>query len=376
MLPISKITHILYAFVNIKPSGEVFSADTYADLEKHYPTDSWTATGSNVYGCVKQLFLLKKANRQLKVILSIGGATWSSQFATVASDQQSRELFADSSVTLMKDWGFDGVDIDWEFPQNRAEAADYVLLLQAVRRRLDAYAAEHAPSYHFQLSIASSAGSEKYERLDLKSVSDIVDCVYLMGYDYAGSWSAVTGHQANLYSSTLVAESTPFSTEDAVSDYLAAGVPSHKIILGMPLYGRSFDNTAGLGHPFSEVGAGSWEAGAWDYKALPLPGAEEIYDAAVGAAYSWDPLAQELISYDSPSSVRNKAAFIKAKGLGGAMFWEASADRTGNASLIETSYDCLAKDSGIDSQENLLGYADSRYANIASGMMTTPTYST
>ncbi|KAK1973194.1 endochitinase 42, partial [Colletotrichum cereale] len=135
----------------------------------------------------------------------------------------------------MKDWGFDGIDIDWEFPQNTVEAAHYVLLLQAVRHHLDAYAAEHAPSYHFRLSVASSAGSEKYKRLDLTNVSDIVDCLYLMGYDYSGSWSAITGHQANLYPSTSVAESTPFSTDDAISDYLAAGVPSYKIILGMPL---------------------------------------------------------------------------------------------------------------------------------------------
>ncbi|GJC90467.1 chitinase 1 [Colletotrichum liriopes] len=370
MLPSSKITHILYAFVNIKPSGEVFSGDTYADLEKHYATDSWDDPGSNVYGCIKQLFLLKMENRKLKVVLSIGGASWSSHFATVASSQQSRNLFADSSVTLMKDWGFDGIDIDWEFPQSKVEATNYVLLLQAVRRRLDAYAAEHAPSYHFQLSIASSAGSEKYDRLDLKAISDIVDCLYLMGYDYSGSWGAITGHQANLYPSTSEPESTPFSTNNAVTDYIAAGVPSHKIILGMPLYGRSFENTKGLGHPFSGVGGGSWELGVWDYKALPLPGAEEVYDGSVGAVYSWDPVGQELISYDSPLSVREKAAFIETKGLGGAMFWEASADKTGNASLIETSYDCLAKDSGIDSRQNLLSYADSRYNNLASGMVT------
>ncbi|KAK1658048.1 endochitinase [Colletotrichum godetiae] len=370
MLPISAITHILYAFVNIKPSGEVFSADTFADLEKHYSTDSWADTGINVYGCVKQLFILKKTNRKLRVMLSIGGATWSTQFATVASNPQSRELFAESSVMLMKDWGFDGIDIDWEFPRDKVEAANFLLLLQAVRRRLDAYAAEHAPSYHFQLSIASSAGSEKYKRLDLGAISDIVDCFYLMGYDYAGPWSAVTGHQANLYPSTSEAQSTPFSTDVAVSDYVAAGVPSHKIILGMPLYGRSFYNTTGLGHPFSTVGAGSWAAGVWDYKVLPRPGAQEVYDPAVGSSYSWDFRTRELISYDNPSSIRNKAAFIKSKGLGGAMFWEVSADRTGNASLVKTSYDYLTKTSGIDSEENLLNYANSRYANLAGGMVT------
>ncbi|KAI3526904.1 endochitinase [Colletotrichum abscissum] len=91
----------------------------------------------------------------------------------------------------------------------------------------------------------------------------------------------------------------------------------------MPLYGRSFYNTTGLGHPFSTAGAGSWAAGVWDYKVLPRPGAQEVYDPAVGSSYSWDFRTRELISYDNPSSVRNKAAFIKSKGLGGAMFWEA-----------------------------------------------------
>ncbi|KAH9225356.1 glycoside hydrolase family 18 protein [Colletotrichum gloeosporioides 23] len=331
MLPTSRITHVLYAFVNIAPSGEVFSADTWADLEMRYPTDSVENNGADVYGCVKQLYLLKQANRHLKVILSIGGATWSGHFATVARSEQSRQLFAETSVSLMKDWGFDGIDVDWEYPETQEEARDYVLLLQAVRHHLDAYAAEHAPSYHFQLSIASPAGPQKYGKLDLKSISSVVDCLYLMAYDYAGAWDSVTAHQANLYSSISLPQSTPFSTDDAVSAYIAAGVPSQKIILGMPVYGRSFQNTAGLGDPFSG-----------------------------------DPAAQELISYNNPSSVRNKAAFIKARGLGGAMFWEASADKFGNASLVGASYNEIGV---TKSGENLLRYADSKYANLAKGIV-------
>ncbi|KAK2758850.1 endochitinase, partial [Colletotrichum kahawae] len=366
MLPTSRITHVLYAFVNIAPSGEVFSADTWADLEMRYPTDSVENNGADVYGCVKQLYLLKQANRHLKVILSIGGATWSGHFATVARSEQSRQLFAETSVSLMKDWGFDGIDVDWEYPETQEEARDYVLLLQAVRHHLDAYAAEHAPSYHFQLSIASPAGPQKYGKLDLKSISSVVDCLYLMAYDYAGAWDSVTAHQANLYSSTSLPQSTPFSTDDAVSAYIAAGVPSQKIILGMPVYGRSFQNTAGLGDPFSGVGRGSWQDGVWDNKDLPRPGAREVYDATTGATYSWDPAAQELISYDNPSSVRNKAAFIKARGLGGAMFWEASADKFGNASLVGASYNEIGV---TKSGENLLRYADSKYANLAKGMV-------
>ncbi|KAL2142934.1 hypothetical protein VTI28DRAFT_513 [Corynascus sepedonium] len=365
-LPASKLTHVLYSFANVRPNGEVFLSDTYADLEKHYPEDSWNEVGNNVYGCTKQLFLLKKANRQLKIMLSIGGWTYSATFPAAASTAESRALFASSAVRLLADLGLDGLDIDWEYPANQQEAANFVSLLQAVRAALDEYANRHAPGYHFLLTIASPAGPANYGHLPLAEIGRVIDFFNLMGYDYAGSWGTVAAHQANLYpvGDGGNNSSTPFSTDKAVADYVAAGVNPAQIVLGMPIYGRSFQNTDGLGKPYSGVGEGSWENGVWDYKALPRPGAEVRSDEAAGATYSYDAAKRELISYDTADMVRKKVDYVKGKGMGGSMFWEASADRTDDQSLIDISFKALGS---VDQSQNQLSYPDSKYDNLKAG---------
>lgn len=365
-LPVDKLTHVLYAFANVRPeSGEVYLTDTWADTDIHYDGDSWNDVGTNLYGCMKQLNLLKKQNRHLKVLLSIGGWTYSSNFANPASTPTGRATFASTAVTLVKDLGLDGLDIDWEYPSSAEQAQDLVLLLQETRRALDQYATTLPHAHHFELTVACPAGAQNYTHMNIRAMDPYLDFWNLMAYDYAGSWDAVSGHQSNIHHSNSNPAATPFCTDQALNHYLSQGVHPSKLVVGMPLYGRAFENTAGLGQPFSGVGQGTWENGVHDFKTLPLPGGQEHFDQEAGATYSYNPETKALISYDTIAMARMKAELIRQRGLGGAMFWETSADRTGSQSLIGNVADVLQV---LDRGLNCLEYPYSKYENLKKGL--------
>ncbi|MCJ1324605.1 hypothetical protein MMC10_001267 [Thelotrema lepadinum] len=366
-LPISDLTHVLYCFCNVGSDGSVVLSDSYADLQKHYPTDSWNDVGNNVYGNVKQLYLLKKQNRNMKTLLSIGGWTYGPNFAAPLTTAAGRAQFVNTTVTFIKDLGFDGVDIDWEYPANGDQASAFVSLLQELRTALDAYTSQYGGP-KLLITAATPAGPQNYNIMQLSQMAAYLDFFNLMAYDYAGSFSNMTGHQANLYPSTSNPDSTPFSTDKAVTDYIAAGVPSRQIVMGIPLYGRAFDSTSGLGKTYNGVGAGSWENGIWDYKVLPIAPAVEQYDDEAGASYSWDSANQIIVSYDDMNSLHKKTSYIVSKALGGGMYWEANGDRNDSQSLMAAAFSDMSGAGGIEQVQNNLNYPASQYANMVAGM--------
>lgn len=157
----------------------------------HYPGDSWSDSGNNVYGAFKQLGLLKQNNRNLKVLLSIGGWTYTNtkkDLDPVGASDTARKNFAASCVNMIKNYGFDGIDVDWEYPQSKEQGNLFLLLLREIRRALDdyadylgqdkGYAKEARP--HFLLSIAAPAGADNYGNLPLRDMAETLDMINLM----------------------------------------------------------------------------------------------------------------------------------------------------------------------------------------------------
>ncbi|RDH39693.1 glycoside hydrolase superfamily [Aspergillus welwitschiae] len=368
-IPAEYITHILYSFANIRPTGEVFLTDTYSDLEKHYPTDSWSEPGTNAYGCIKQLYLLKQQHRHLKTLLSIGGWTYSPNFAAPASTPRGRETFARSAVHLLADLGFDGIDIDWEYPADASQAKDFVHLLRDVRRVLDEYSATHLGGKRLLLTIAAPCGPDNIQKLRIGDMDPYLDFWNLMCYDFSGSWDKCSGHMANVFHSGR-GEITPFCADGAVTMYLRGGVrDARKLIFGLPLYGRAFEGTDGPGSGFQGVGEGSWENGVWDYKDLPLQGSQEVVDGRLMASWCFDPAKRKMVSYDTPEVAGMKTEYIAGRRLGGAMWWELSGDHhvSHERSLVKGTAERLGRLGGLDGTENTLYYPLSRFENLRRG---------
>ena len=148
-------SHILYAFANLRPdSGEVFISDPWADKDIHYPGDRWDEGGNNLYGNFKAIYNLKKQHRHLKVLLSIGGWTYSPSFHPIVVSAEHRANFVHTSLKLLEDYGLDGLDIDYEYPQNDEQAAGYVHLLKELRAALDQHSREKGTDYRFLLTVS------------------------------------------------------------------------------------------------------------------------------------------------------------------------------------------------------------------------------
>ena len=309
-LPAELLTHLHYAFAGIDETGRVRLENPREDL----------ASFAGLRG-------LREEFPGLMTLLSIGGWDGSQNFSLAARDEEHRRTFARSAAALMEEQGFDGLDLDWEFPvsggkegtlHHPEDGENYLRLLQAVREELDARG--KAAGRDYLLTAAVSPGSSFLTNVPLAELAEPVDYLFLMGYDQNGPWDALTGRNA------------PLSAGDggikaAVERYLAAGVPREKLVLGTPFYGylyrleREIPGQEGL--PFASAEPVGYDAIATRWLGEGTRRFDPEGEVPWLSGEGW------YLSYDDPSSIAAKGRYARDQGLRGAGAWELSQDREG-----------------------------------------------
>lgn len=375
-----RLTVINYAFGNVAPdgAGDVVCklGDEWADYQKPWTADE-SVTGEEVtwprpiLGNFQQLQALKAQYPQLKVLISLGGWTWSKYFSDAALTKESRESFVSSCIDLFikgnipdPGWGgmggpgaasgvFDGIDVDWEWPGSEGNAGNiirpedkknFVKLLAEFRKQLRAYGRQ--AGRELLLTAFLPASEAKIDAgISVSTVFDSLSFATVQGYDFHGSWEPTTNHQSNLFTSPGDPASPSYSDDSVVNEYLSRHAPSRKIVLGVPFYSRGWTavGTANNGLYQSAAGAapGTWEAGVDDYKVATQrlsTGFVRYEDAAAGAAWLFD--GTTFWTFDDPPIMAAKAEYARQNRLGGIMFWELSGD-TPDGELIAAIADGL-----------------------------------
>ena len=341
-IPGDRLTHIIYAFVDLSAQGEITLFDPWAAVDKTFVGDQAVSGNAVDPGNFGQLAELKILYPHLRVSIAVGGWTLSTHFSTVLATAQGRETASDSVVQFLRDYPvFDGVDFDWEYPgggglaSNSTDPADgtnYALFLELVRSKLDQLGTERSRTY--EISVASPAGVDKIANFNLPGVAAQIDFFNVMTYDFHGAWEDTTGHQAGFQGDPV-----GYDIQTTIDLYLAAGVPPEKIVLGAPLYTRAWGgveggSNGGYGQVSTAPAPGTFPdaPGMYDYKDLArqwlddVGGWELYWDDSAGAAYLYSPEKRIFSSFETPGTIAFRAEWAQHRGLRGMMFWDLSSD--------------------------------------------------
>jgi len=318
-------TVVNYAFSVLGSNGKLRMHDSWADKDNKF---------------YEKTVALKKApgSRVRKVFLAIGG--WNDslgpKYSNMVMNRSSRKAFIDHVVPFLLKYGFDGLDLDWEYPQ--CWQGDCKKGKQGEKKAFADWCAELKAAFKphgLQLSAAVSASKTIIDAgYDVPRIAKSLDILNLMTYDFHGSWEKQTGHNAPMYE--CEGDAIPFfNVDSAVNHWIKSGFPARKIVLGLPIYGRSFTlkdpKQNGIGAPTRDGGiAGKWTRakGFLGYYEICL-NLKNGWTEVKGSSCTVGPYAykgNQWVGYDSLESVKYKMEYIKKKGLGGGMVWDVTMD--------------------------------------------------
>ncbi|MFF3324656.1 glycoside hydrolase family 18 protein [Streptomyces sp. NPDC002889] len=360
----AKLTHINYAFGNVSAEGTCFTgnvpgeADAWADyarpLVAENSVDGVADTAEQpLAGNFNQLRELKAKHPGLKVLISLGGWTWSTHFSDAARSPASRKAFVSSCIDLYIKGNlpadgarggrgaaaglFDGVDLDWEWPGSAGDTdtvyrpedkKNFTALVHEFRTQLDAYGKSLRKRKHYELTAFVPTAPAKIDAgFEVPEIMRDFDFVNLQGYDFH-----VSGERNTAQQSALRAARGDFSVDRTVRDWLRRGAPARKLVVGMPFYGQGWTGVTGGGDGLNQPATGpapaTWAAGYEDYKALKKladSGTYTIHRDRKGS-HAWLFDGTTLWTFDDPQVLSAKTTYIRHRDLGGAMFWSLDGD--------------------------------------------------
>lgn len=271
--------------------------------------------------------LVKDAHAHgVKVLLSLGGWGWDKQFAAIVAKDQTADRYIESVMKIVGDADYDGIDLDWEYPDTEAEVRGFERLVLHFRRELDRLGGRKG-GRHMLLTMAASSNPGTLRWLKTGFLVQTMDWVHVMTYDYTGDWTDYAGHHAPLKASSKV-KGTPRSAEATIA-YLIdeRKMPADRLVLGIPLYGRGF----GVEKPYAPTkGRAKPKMPEGNYRniaGLVEKGWRREWDEETQTPWLYSPEGDAVIGYDDPDSVAIKAHWAREKGLRGVFFWEIGADR-------------------------------------------------
>ncbi|MDW5298779.1 MAG: glycosyl hydrolase family 18 protein [Sedimentibacter sp.] len=328
-IDVSKLTHINYAFANIGSDLRITMG--YPDKDVHN---------------FEILQELKESNPELKTLISVGGWNWSGKFSDAASTEETRTEFAESCVEFITKYGFDGVDLDWEYPvggglETNSKSLDdkqnFTLLLKNIREKLDAQGMKD--NKHYLLTVAAGVSNYYIKNTEAYKFHNYLDYVTLMTYDIHGPWDFYSDFNGPLYNNHDVSPQYKISIDSSVKAWLKAGLPKDKLVIGIPFYGYKYDVLVnlnnGLYQEFSKGNALSYDSIVSNYINNP----DYIRYFHEESLVPWLFNGTTFISYDDARSIGLKAEYINEQNLGGAMVWELSQETEGV--LLGALYDGL-----------------------------------
>jgi chitinase len=284
------IHRVCYAFLGIDSNGQLTGADSVNS---------------------QQLLTMSKLRFPIKVLASVGGWGNCSNFSSVFGDPELMQRCVDSCLAVMATRGYDGIDLDWEFPSGPDDPKNMVRFLRRLR--------EAAPNALLTIAASSNIG---YYRAIAADLTAILDTVYVMTYDYIGPWGSVSGHNSSVGDSLVT-----------INSFIQAGFPPGKLAIGSAWYARTCQvtNTANNGLGQTSL-SGEWlemtyHEAVTEY--LGRRGFTRYWDAAKEAVWLFNPTARTFISYEDETMVRVKRTQAKLKGLQGIFCWSFAQDSKG-----------------------------------------------